>query len=143
VATSSTQSKAKAAPAKGNGKPKAAAPKKATGKAKPASKRPQYSDEIRAITEKARGLACPETRQGPVSRQVQQVQQVLKDPREALKEMGVTQKALKGYATGNGDKEVRAALRPLAARVIEAGGARQWVSGRPLAATLTAWLEQK
>jgi hypothetical protein len=141
MAASSTKSKTapkrstrprKGSQAQGNGK-----------KAAPVSKRPQYSDEVKAITEKARGYACPESRQGPVARQVQQVQQVIGDPRGALKEAGVTQKALKGYATGNGDKDVRAALRPLGQRVVDAGGARQWVTGRALAATLTAWLEQQ
>jgi hypothetical protein len=98
---------------------------------------------VKRITEKARGYACPEARQGPVARQALQVQQVLGDPREAIEEAGVTQKALKGYATGHGDKDVRAALRPLGQRVVAAGGAKQWVTGRPLAATLTAWLEAK
>jgi len=67
---------------------------------------------------------------------------VIGDPSEALKEMGVTQKALKAYAQGSGDKDVRAALRPLGQRVVAAGGAKQWVTGRALAATLAAWLEQ-
>jgi integrase len=144
AATSPTASK----PAKRNTRARAGSKAKAkdpgsASKAKPASKRPKYSDDVKAITEKARGYACPETKQGPVARQVQQVQQVLGDPREALKEAGVTQKALKGYATGSDDKEVRTALRPLGQRVVAAGGAKQWVTGRSLAATLTAWLEQK
>jgi hypothetical protein len=54
-----------------------------------------------------------------------------------------TQKALKGYAAGDGDTDVRAALRPLGQRVVEAGGAKQWVTGRALAPTLKAWLEQQ
>jgi hypothetical protein len=58
---------------------------------------------------------------------------VLGDPRAALKEARITQKALKGYAQGNGDKDVRAALRPLGQRVIAAGWAKRWVRGRPLA----------
>jgi hypothetical protein len=78
-----------------------------------------------------------------VHRQVQDVQRVLRDPREALKEAGPTAAKVKAYAKGSGDKDVRAALRPLGQRVIAAGGAKQWVSGRPLAATLTAWLEAK
>jgi hypothetical protein len=62
------------------------------------------------------------------------VQQVLGGPANAaLKEAWLTQKALKGYAQWNGDKDVRAALRPLGRRVIAAGGPKQWVAGRPLA----------
>jgi hypothetical protein len=50
---------------------------------------------------------------------------------------------VKKVAQGDGDTESKAKLRPLGERVVEAGGARQWVGGRQLAATLTAWLEQR
>jgi hypothetical protein len=143
MATSSnTTSKPAERTTRANGGSKAQPQDKGNASKAKASKRPQYSDEVKAITEKARGYAYPETRQGPVARQVEQIQQVLGDPREALKAAGITQKALKAYAQGSGDEEVRAALRPLGQRVVEAGGAKQWVTGRPLAATLTAWLEQ-
>jgi hypothetical protein len=115
--------------------------KQATGsKAKP---RAEYTDEVKAIATRARAMACPVTKQGPVPRQVQDVQRVLKDPRAALKQAGLTQKQVKEYAQGSSDKELRAALRPLGQRVVEAGGAKQWVTGRPLASTLVAWLEQR
>jgi hypothetical protein len=131
MATSSTKSKP-ASMRTGKGKT-------STGK----TTRPQYDEKVVAIATAARKMACPTSLQGPVPRQVHDVQRVLKDPREAIKSAGISQKALKGYATGSGDKEVRAALRPLGQRIVEAGGAKQWVTGRPLAATLTAWLEAK
>jgi hypothetical protein len=125
-----------------NSKPAAAKRNGGNGNGKPASKRPQYGEDVVAIATKARAMANPETKQGPVPKQVADTMRVLKDPREALKEAGLTQKEVKATATGNGDKEAKAKLRPLAARVREAGGAPQWTSGRPLAATLVAWLEQ-
>jgi hypothetical protein len=124
----------------GNGKSKSGS---SGSKAKATPKRPQYDERVKTIAEKARGLACPETRQGPVSKQVADVMRVLKDPCEALKEAGLTQKQVKEIATGNGDAESKKKLRPLGERVVEAGGAKQWVRGRSLAATLAAWIEEK
>ena len=117
---------------------------KAKASTKKATPRPQYSDEVRAIAAKARAMACPKTLQGPVPRQVQDVQRVIKEgPCEALASVGLTAAKVKAYAKGNNDKDTRAKLRPLGQRVVKAGGAKQWCTGRPLAATLTAWLEQK
>jgi hypothetical protein len=145
VATSSTTSKSQPKPEGNGSKPKATgkAKPKASSKAKAASKRTTYDDRTKQIATKARATACPASLQGPVPKQVADIMRVLEDPRKVLKEAGLTQKQLKAYAQGNGDKEVRAALRPLGQRVVAAGGAKQWVSGRPLAATLVAWLEQK
>lgn len=143
MATSSTPTKSqpKRSTGKANGK---AAPKKGDGKATgKASKRPTYSDEVKAITAKARAMACPVTKQGPVARQVSQIMTVLGDPRKAIKEAGLSQAEVKKIAQGNGDAEAKKNLRPLGDRVVAAGGAKQWVRGRPLAATLTAWLEAK
>jgi hypothetical protein len=141
MASSSTTSK----PAKRTTRAKAGSKAKAKGqgsasKAKPASKRPPYSEEVKRITEKARAMACPVTKQGPVSKQVSQVMADLKDPREAIASVGLTQKELKAIANGTGTTEAKAKLRPLGEKV---NGAKQWTRGRPLAATLTAWLEQK
>jgi hypothetical protein len=52
----------------------------------------------------------------------------------------LSQKEVRQLAEGNGSKEAKAKLRKLAERV---AGAPQWTRGRPLAATITAWLEQK
>jgi hypothetical protein len=141
MASSTTTSK----PAKRTTRAKGGSKAKTKGqgsasKAKPASKRPTYSDEVRAITEKARGLACPETRQGPVAKQVSQIMADLKDPRQALKDAGLTQAQVRAIAQGDGDAEAKKKLRTLAERV---DGAPQWTRGRPLAATITAWLEAK
>jgi hypothetical protein len=146
MATAAKQSKSTGTGTKATSKP---ASQKATGKGKPASKpkatskRATYSEQVQAITERARGYAYPETRQGPVAKQVQRTMAALGDPRKALAEAGITQKALRAYANGSGDKEVRAALKPLGQRVVDTGAARQWVTGRCLAATLVAWLEVK
>lgn len=120
---------------KSNGKGSQAAPK-----AKPASKRPTYSDEVLAITGKARKLACPVTLQGPVARQVSDIMRDVKDPRAAIKRAGLSLAQLKKLANGDGDAESKKALRTIAEQV---NGAPQWTRGRPLAATLVAWLESK
>jgi hypothetical protein len=141
----------KSTPKKGKGKQS-----QAKGKAKPKAKgnthegakradnaRRQYPDNVKAITEVARGYAYPTTRQGPVSKQVQQTMTVLAEgPQAAAESVGLTRAQLKAIATGKAkDRSQVRQLQPLAARVIAAGGARQWVSGRPLAATLSAWWE--
>ena len=111
-------------------------------KAKPSAPRTKHSDDVVAIATAARKLACPVTEQGPVPKQVADIMATLKDPRAALKEAGLTQAQVRKLANGEGTKETRAALRPLGERVAKAGGAPQWVRGRSLAATLTAWLAQ-
>jgi hypothetical protein len=59
-----------------------------------------------------------------------------------LKEAGLSQREVREIAQGDGTKEAKSKLKPLGDRVLAAGGARQWVRGRPLAATLTAWIEE-
>jgi hypothetical protein len=117
-------------PAQGQGKP---------SKAKP-SKRPQYDERTVAIATAARKMATPKTLQGPVPKQVADIMRDLKNPREALASVGLSQKEVKALANGDGDKDSKAKLRKLAERV---NGAPQWTRGRALASTLTAWLEVK
>jgi hypothetical protein len=143
----STTSRKPAPKAKSNDKAKPA-PKKATGKAKASSTkkatpRPTYDEKVKAISTKARVMACPTSKQGPVPKQCLDVMNVLKDPRQALKEAGLTQAQVKKIAQGDGDAESRKKVRPLGERVAKAGGAPQWVRGRPLAAILVAWIESK
>lgn len=155
MATSSTMPQSKPAASKRSGSTRKAtgskaAPKgKATGKAKKApaqskgngKARPQYSDEVKRITEKARGIACPETRQGPVSKQVLAIMQGIGDVRAATKEVGLTRKELTALANNDSpSSEARAKLRTLAERV---SGAPRWTRGRALAAVLLVWSEQR
>jgi hypothetical protein len=88
------------APKKATGKPKASSTKKA-------SPRPTYDDRVKAIATKARAMACPVGLQRPVPKQVNDIMTVLGNPREALKEAGLTQAQVKAIATGNGDAEAR------------------------------------
>jgi hypothetical protein len=85
-------------------------------------------------------MATPKTLQGPVPKQIVDIQRGLKDPREAIASVGLSQAQVKKLAQGNGDAESKKKLRKLAERV---QGAPQWTRGRPLAAAITAWLEQK
>lgn len=66
--------------------------------------------------------------------------QALGDPREAIASVGLSQKEVKAIANGNGTAEAKTKLRPLGEKVAEA---KQWTRGRPLAATITAWPEQR
>lgn len=75
-----------------------------------------------------------------MSKQVADIMRDLKDPREALASVDLTQKQVKALANGDGDTDSKAKLRKLAERV---NGAPQWTRGRSLAATLVAWLETK
>jgi hypothetical protein len=123
-------------------KPKAKANGKGNGNGKP-TPRPTYPDDIKAIADRARGLANPESRQGPVPKQVSDTMRTLKEgPAEAIKAVGLTRAQCKAIAEGKGARADVLKLRPLAERIQANGGARQWTSGRPLAATLVAWLEQ-
>lgn len=93
MATSTTSSKSTPKPkSKATGRP---APKgKSNGKASTAKKatpRPTYDDRVKTIATKARAMACPTSLQGPVPKQVNDIMTVLGDPREALKEAGLTQ----------------------------------------------------
>jgi hypothetical protein len=88
-------------------------------------------------------MACPATKQGPVPKQVADIMRVLGDPREVLKKARLSQAEVKKIATGNGDAEAKKKVRPLGDRVAAAGGAKQWVRGKYLAATLVAWLDEK
>jgi hypothetical protein len=135
ASTTTTRStpKAKAKAAGGRAEPKAST------KAKP---RATYDERVKQISTKARAMACPTSRQGPVPKQCLDVMNVLKDPRQALKEVGLSQPQVKAIATGDGDAESKKKLRPLGERVAKAGGAPQWVQGRALAATLAAWIEE-
>lgn len=66
--------------------------------------------------------------------------QALGDPREELASVGLSQKEVKAIANGNGTAEAKTKLRPLGEKV---AGAKQWTRGRPLAATLVAWRDQR
>lgn len=52
-------------------------------------------------------MACPTSLQGPVPKQVNDIMTVLGDPREALKEAGLTQKQVKAPATATATRRAR------------------------------------
>jgi hypothetical protein len=84
-------------------------------------------------------MACPVTKQGPVSKQVSDIMRDVKDPRKALKDAGLSLAQVKKIANGNGDAEAKKKLRTIAETIT---GAPQWTRGRSLAATLVAWIER-
>lgn len=63
-------------------------------------------------------MACPTSLQGPVPKQVNDIMTVLGDPREALKEAGLTQKQVKAPATATATRRARRS-------------SGRWASGRP------------
>jgi hypothetical protein len=84
----------------------------------------------------------PETEQGPVPRQVQDIMRVLEDPRQVLKEAGITRKDLLAMANGQSSKETRDALGPVR-RARGAGGGRAPVGAGQIPRVLHEWLEQR
>jgi hypothetical protein len=142
MATTSTKSapRKRSARAKGNGKPNGSAKPKAKGGNR-RSPRAEYDDNVKAISARAREIACPMTKQGPVPRQVQDIMTGIGDVHAALAEVKLSRKDLKALADNDSPStEARAKLRTLAERVT---GAKQWTRGRSLAATLYVWQGRK
>lgn len=107
-----TQSQSKPAPKrtarKGNGRPAS----RGNGSTKKATPRTRYDEKVKQVSAKARAMACPASLQGPVPKQVNDIMTVLGDPRQAVKQAGLTQAQVKKIATGDGDAESKEEAAP-------------------------------